>query len=289
MAAKIDQSELDQVIEDYCLVHEATKKTGKIILKTGEEIAVSLKDGQVVCSDKSIKENLTSRVMELRTPAQAMVAANGRKLSSRVPIQEGSALGIMKQCAQGLEPTYQVGKVTAPTAKTVLTAAADASISFEIRQYTHRPDYIEANVRAHLGDKYNDAVVSVFKQDFINSRAWEMVGKQAKVNNSIIDLDNPFQENGMPNIRKDAIVSVKIGAGKQSIESGFQKVNAALWLYQELMQAWIFQGRQCVTKAKSKAAGELLLAANPNQEVQEPGELADEMKERETVENMKGA
>ena len=278
---EITQAELTQAGKEYCELH----KIDTI------ETPVSLKDGKIVCDDANIKEALISLVMEQREPSKGMATTRPGRITSRSQAgnEPGSALDIIKQCASELETTYQVGKVTAPTAKTVLTAAADASISFEIRQYTHRPDYIEANVRAHLGDKYNDAVVSVFKQDFINSRAWEMVGKQAKFDNAIIDMDNPFVENGMPNIKKDATVSIKIGGGKNSVQSGYQKVNASLWLYQELMQAWIFQGRQCVTKAKSKAAGELLLATNPNQEVQEAGELADEMRERESVENMKGA
>jgi hypothetical protein len=306
MAGKIDisLSEAEQAVKTFCEIYDSCSfvKPGpdlfEITTLDGEKVVVSLTNGSLECQRKpEIKEKLLGLIMDAReapkgsktalSPVGKANMSTPEKYGRKGPINESSALNIVKNCAQAIEPTYSVGGKVAPTAKTVLTAAADSGISFEVLRYTHQQDYIEACVRAHQGPTYDDAVVSIYKQDFINSRAWEMVGKQASKGNDILDLDMPYLENGMPNIKKDAMVNVKIRGGRDEIKTGFQKVNAQIWLYQELMQAWIFQGRQCVTKAKSKAASELLLASNPNTEIQEAGELADEIAEREMVERQK--
>lgn len=298
MAGKtITKEDLAAAVKAYCASSgkdSSTGEDGRIRIFQGtpgdNDALLWLEGGNLRTNDPDFALNFAEDW--LQAPSKALSPVGNGKMSTperygrKSPIN-GSAIDIVKQCARAIEPTYSVGGNRAPTAKTVLTAAADSGISFEILRYTHRQDYIEACVRAHQGAVYDDAVVSVYKQDFINSRAWDMVGKQAAKGNDLLDLDLPYLENGMPNIKKDAMVNVRIKGGRDEIKTGFQKVNAQIWLYQELMQAWIFQGRQCVTKAKSKAASELLLASNPNTEIQEAGELADEMAEREMVERQK--
>lgn len=301
---ELTEEVLDKAIQEFCsqnkgiMASEGEQDGRKRWLLSPGDIVVQIKDGKLDCPTHGVKMDLSRIIMNIwesepgseptKVPNLAKrkeVGITSRSQAGSVP---GSALDTLKQCAQAIEPTYQVAGREAPTAKTILTAAADIGISFEVLRYIHKPDYIEAHVKAIIlhGPMHSEAVVSIYKQDFINSRAWEMVGKQARFDNNILDPEVPFSENGMPSIRKDAMVQVKVGGGKDSIKSGYQKFNAQLWLYQELMQAWIFMGRQCVTKAKAKAASELLLGANPNQEIQEEGELADEMKEREMVEGM---
>lgn len=171
------------------------------------------------------------------------------------PLVGSSAVAKVQSLSAGRPDTYQVQGTTAPTAALILKAASEAGISFTQLKYDHRPDYIEATYRAELpGGRKSERTVSVWKNEWLASQMWFKFGKIAKQYPGCVNPEDPIDERGFP----------KISNGRAILE-----------LYKDLMQQWLFQGRQCQTKAMSKAAADLINSSWS----QEAGELEDEATE----------
>ena len=291
-ANSIEQTELTQATKDYCALHEATEKTGKIVLKTGEEVAVSLRDGKIVCPDANITEALIGLIMEQREPTKGMVPVRNGRITSRS--QAGSIPGSGMNAAQAIQTmqagkdlTYTVQKKAAPNATMALMAATDAHIDLEEINSILTDELASSTIRASRKDRHVDATVSIRKADFINLLAWKEVQAQEAKKNYILDDSDPMNialPNGFPRIKPDATINVAI---QEEIGNRWEKRRAMVHIYLTAMQQWIFQQRQCQTKAKRNATIQMLTSSGNPMEAMDEEELADEAMEAKIVEGAK--
>jgi hypothetical protein len=279
MAVKeISQSEFDQAKKEYCESHSI------------EESAVSLKEGKIVCQDTKIKDAITELIMDLRTPAKAMVATNGKKMDHMRATNPGmNAAYAISAMQSGKDLTYTVNKKAAPNATMALMAATDAKISLEEINAILTDEMASSTIRAIRKDRHVDATVAIRKADFINLLAWKEVQAQETLKNYILDDSDPLNialPNGFPRIKPDATVTVEL---KDGMTNRYEKRRAIVHIFLTAMQQWIFQQRQCQTKAKRNATIQMLTSSGNPMEAMDEEELADEAMEAKIVEGSKGA
>lgn len=276
MASKIEQTELDQATKDYAERHG------------GIGVSVSLKDGKIVCEDANIKEAITGIIMDLRTPAKAMVASNGRKITGMSPIgKPGSSMNAaqaIQTMQAGKDLTYTVQKKAAPNATMALMAASDAKIDLEEMDAILTDEMASSTIRAtRKGGRYVEVTVAIRKADFINLLAWKEVQAQETLKNYILDDSDPLNialPNGFPKIKPDATVTVEL---KDGMTNRYEKRRAIVHIFLTAMQQWIFQQRQCQTKAKRNATIQMLTSSGNPMEAMDEEELADEAMEAKIV------
>jgi hypothetical protein len=272
MAAKIEQSELNQAEKEYCERHSIPNM----------EVPVSLKDGAIVCADKTIKEALQEIIMDLRTPAKAMVASNSRKITGRSQAgsQQGSALDEVRACQATEKTSYSTGKgKSAASAKTNIAALMQAGGSLEILSLRQDMDFVEYKVRATLGNQHVDSSMTIHQKQYLAKKAWDWVPKYM--------MDDPgivvgTDENLMPIFREGATISIRISDEGRSIPVPFP---AQIAMFKEMAREWQSAGRVCETKAYSRAADMILRSDFQSRE-----ELAEEQSEVDWIsEKQKGA
>ncbi len=165
----------------------------------------------------------------------------------------------------------------APTAALISRAANAEGLSFEVIDYVHRRDFVKVAIRASSPDgRRNDAVVSVYKDEYLAPYAWELAQNNCP---SAVEAVDP--ETGMPIFREGATIRVPKSRDGSRL---YEEVPAILWLAQKLAARWLFAPRSCETKAKSRAAKQLLNTDSVPVSWQEPEEIADEEMESSLIE-----
>lgn len=251
-------------------------------------------DGRVISKVAKYVEMLEAAIRGEELPVKANLPAktNGRITSrSRVESRPGAttnaaqAIQIMQA---GKDLTYTVSKKQAPNATMALMAATDAKIDLEEVNSILTDELASSTIRAsRKNGRSVDATVSIRKTDFINLLAWKEVDAQEKLKNYILDDSDPLNialPNGFPRIKPDAMVSIRV---KDETSNKIEKRRAIVHIYIEAMQQWIFQQRQCQTKAKRNAIIQALTSSGNPMEVMDDDELADEAREVEIVEGGK--
>lgn len=294
MAARaISKEELGAAVKEYAARHELTVSSNEkgFALMPGD-IIVALADGKPSCSDEAVQDSLIEILMDLAENAPRggnLAVRRGGGITSRS--QAGSVPGSATNAAQaiqimqaGKDLTYTVQKKQAPNATMALMAATDAKINLVEINSILTDELASSTIRATRKDRSVDATVSIRKADFINLLAWKEVQAQEAAKNYILDDSDPLNialPNGFPRIRPDAMVSVRIN---DDLGSRVEKRRAMIHIYLTAMQQWIFQQRQCQTKAKRNATIQMLTSTGNPMEAMDEEELADEAMESKIVE-----
>jgi hypothetical protein len=283
-------------IDDEWGVEEQTDD--QIIFKGAFGHAAVSADGKVTSKVAKYVEMLEAAIRGEELPVKATKSSipavrQGGHITSRS--QAGSVPGPSTNAAQaiqimqaGKDLTYTVSKKQAPNATMALMAATDAKIDLVEVNAILTDELASSTIRAsRKNGRSVDATVSIRKTDFINLLAWKEVDAQEKLKNMILDDSDPLNialPNGFPRIKPDAMVSIRV---KDENSNKIEKRRAIVHIYIEAMQQWIFQQRQCQTKAKRNAIIQALTSSGNPMEVMDEDELADEAREVEMVENSK--
>lgn len=298
MARELRKQEVADAVKAYAANNGKTmmlNDAGNIIIMPGDVI-VSCEEGKLVCNDPVTKEAIAEILMEMPqegTKSSIPAVRTPGKITSRS--QAGSVPGSSTNAAQaiqimqaGKDLTYTVSKKQAPNATMALMAATDAKIDLIEVNAVLTDELASSTIRAsRKNGRSVDATVSIRKTDFINLLAWKEVDAQEKLKNMILDDSDPLNialPNGFPRIKPDAMVSIRI---KDENSNKIEKRRAIVHIYIEAMQQWIFQQRQCQTKAKRNAIIQALTSSGNPMEVMDEDELADEAREVEMVERGK--
>jgi len=277
----VEESTDDQIIFKGEFGHACVKADGKVISQVPP---------YVTALEAAIKgEELPTKHAKSSTPA----VRQGNHITSRS--QAGSVPGSSTNAAQaiqimqaGKDLTYTVSKKQAPNATMALMAATDAKIDLVEVNAVLTDELASSTIRAsRKNGRSVDATVSIRKTDFINLLAWKEVDAQEKLKNYILDDSDPLNialPNGFPRIKPDAMVSIRV---KDENSNKIEKRRAIVHIYIEAMQQWIFQQRQCQTKAKRNAIIQALTSSGNPMETMDEDELADEAREVEMVERSK--
>lgn len=280
-------------VKEYAARHELVMSSNEkgFCLMPGD-IIIYLENGKPFCSDTAILDSLIEILMDMaeNAPRSSNLAVRrGGGITSRS--QAGSVPGSATNAAQaiqimqaGKDLTYSVQKKQAPNATMALMAATDAKISLEEINAILSDEMASSTIRAIRKDRHVDATVAIRKADFINLLAWKEVQAQEAQKNYILDDSDPLNialPNGFPRIRPDAMVSVRIN---DDLGSRVEKRRAMIHIYLTAMQQWIFQQRQCQTKAKRNATIQMLTSSGNPMEAMDEEELADEAMESKIVE-----
>jgi hypothetical protein len=302
MAGKktIDNKLLEQALTDYCQARSkeadvnysySKGEDGKYVIMPGD-IFVWIEDGRISTSDQKAYEKLAGICMDLLENEIKGSNLPAKKQNGTIvqPSQVNAAQAI--QLMQGSKDlVYSVGKSKAPTATAALMAATDTKINLEEINKIHTDNFVSSTIRATgKNGRFIDATVSLIKADFINLIAWKIVEEQDSKKNCILDDTDPMNialPNGFPKIKSDAMISVQMKGGKDNIESGWVKRRAIVHIFITATQQWIFQQRQCMTKAKRNAIIQMLTSSGNPMEVMDEEELADEQMEVGIVEGLK--
>jgi hypothetical protein len=242
------------------------------------------------CNDEGLFNELREILMAQRESTSPPGPARGTNLAvrgttgintSQPPMNAAQAIQTM-QAGKGL--TYQVNKKPAPTATMALMAATDAKVNLTEVASVLTDELASSTIRATAKNGRSvDATVSIRKADFINLLAWKEVDEQEKLKNPILDDSDPMNialPNGFPRIKPDAMVMIRVKTKESNL---IEKRRAIVHIYITAMQQWIFQQRQCQTKAKRNAIIQLLTSSGNPTEVMDEDELADEERERQMV------
>lgn len=260
---------------------------GGLCIQPGD-VLINCVDGKLECNDPATKEAIAEILMEMpHEPANLPAKANGRITSRSQAVSGLNAAQAIATMQGGKELTYQVNKKAAPNATMALMAATDAKIDLVEIGSILTDELASSTIRATRRGRSVDATVAIRKADFINLLAWKEVQAQEALKNYILDDTDPLNialPNGFPRIRPDAIISVRV---KDEMESRIEKRRAIVHIYLTAMQQWIFQQRQCQTKAKRNAIIQMLTSSGNPTEVLDEDELADEEREVELVEGGK--
>lgn len=255
-------------------------ENGSITLMPGD-ILVSLRDGKMQCGDPDIALSIMECLPEATRGANLAVRGSTGINTSQPPMNAAQAIQTM-QAGKGL--TYQVNKKPAPTATMALMAATDAKVNLTEVASALTDELASSTIRATAKNGRSvDATVSIRKADFINLLAWKEVDEQEKLKNPILDDSDPMNialPNGFPRIKPDAMVMIRVKTKESNL---IEKRRAIVHIYITAMQQWIFQQRQCQTKAKRNAIIQLLTSSGNPTEVMDEDELADEERERQMV------
>ena len=294
MAARaISKEELGAAVKEYATRKELTMSTNDkgFCLMPGD-VVITLQDGKPSCSDTAILDSLIEILMDMAENAPKggnLAVRRGSGITSRA--QAGSVPGSATNAAQaiqimqaGKDLTYTVQKKQAPNATMALMAATDAKINLVEINSILTDELASSTIRATRKDRSVDATVSIRKADFINLLAWKEVQAREAAKNYILDDSDPLNialPNGFPRIRPDAMVSVRIN---DDLGSRVEKRRAMIHIYLTAMQQWIFQQRQCQTKAKRNATIQMLTSSGNPMEAMDEEELADEAMESKIVE-----
>lgn len=283
----ISKDDLKMAVAQYAEKNGLTMSesdTGGFALEPGD-IIVSLQNGKPKCGNQDVWMGISEILAESRSLA---VPRNGR-ITSRS--QAGNVPGSATNAAQaiqimqaGKDLTYTVQKKQAPNATMALMAATDAKIDLVEINSILTDELASSTIRATRKDRSVDATVSIRKADFINLLAWKEVQAQEAQKNYILDDSDPLNialPNGFPRIRPDAMVAVRIN---DDLGSRVEKRRAMIHIYLTAMQQWIFQQRQCQTKAKRNATIQMLTSSGNPMEAMDEEELADEAMESKIVE-----
>lgn len=204
-----------------------------------------------------------------------------------VPGTRGGAVTPISQAAKSLREIqdeeakpfvvdYKTGKKAAPASQ-ILRAANAAGLSYEVLDYVHEKDFVKVAIRVKTKEgRFNDAVLSVYKDEYLAPYAWELV--QNSCQSAVCGVD---PNTGMPIFKEGATVRVRKNRDGSNI---FEEIPALLWLAQKLAARWLFAPRSCETKAKARAAKQLLNTDAAPVAFQEPEEIADEEMESKLVE-----
>ena len=297
MAARaISKEELGAAVKEYATRKELTMSTNDkgFCLMPGD-VVITLQDGKPSCSDTAILDSLIEILMDMAENAPKggnLAVRRGSGITSRA--QAGSVPGSATNAAQaiqimqaGKDLTYTVQKKQAPNATMALMAATDAKINLVEINSILTDELASSTIRATRKDRSVDATVSIRKADFINLLAWKEVQAQEAAKNYILDDSDPLNialPNGFPRIKADAMVAVRIN---DELGSRIEKRRAMIHIYLTAMQQWIFQQRQCQTKAKRNAIIQMLTSSGNPMEAMDEEELADEAMESQIVQEVK--
>jgi hypothetical protein len=297
MAARtISMDELGAAVKEYASRHELTVSSNEkgFCLMPGD-VVITLLDGKPSCSDTAILESLIEILMDMAENAPKggnLAVRRGSGITSRS--QAGSVPGSAATAAQaiqimqaGKDLTYSVQKKQAPNATMALMAATDAKIDLVEVNSILTDELASSTIRATRKNRSVDATVSIRKADFINLLAWKEVQAQEAQKNYILDDSDPLNialPNGFPRIKADAMVAVRIN---DELGSRIEKRRAMIHIYLTAMQQWIFQQRQCQTKAKRNAIIQMLTSSGNPMEAMDEEELADEAMESQIIQEAK--
>lgn len=253
--------------------------TDASLLAALREIVTDARESNGVESPRKVTSPSDKAIMPVKARSidvGQMATSGGKSARSVQAIQAMQA---------GKDLIYVVNKKEAPTANLALMAATDANINLREIDKTHTDAFVSSTIRATLPNgRYAEATVSIMKQDFINLLAWKAVQEQEILKNDILDDADPMNialPNGFPRLKADATISSRVKDGQNSVVI---KRKAITEIYIKIMNQWIFQQRQCQTKAKRNAIIQLLTSSGQPMQTMEPEELADEQMERELVE-----
>jgi len=178
---------------------------------------------------------------------------------------------------------YKVrGGKEAPTAALAMRAFNDAGGSLEELVHEHTPDYVRVTYRGMLDGRSIDATQSVFKLDYLCTKAWQLVNTRIDDNPTLILGVDP--ETGLPQINPDAKVKVRVSVGGSSL---LKTRPAIAWFWMELSAEWLFAVRILQTQVKSIIARQLLNRDSNPQEWRESREIEHENAEIDQVQRKK--
>lgn len=288
MAGKVTKTEIASAIDAYCTKHGAEQSydesTDSFQLKDANGLECIFGPG-LKCSTQAvfdeIKELIVSMKMDEDGPKSPNLAVRGAGKVSRSPATttQGSALEAVRGCQATEKPTYSTGDGRwAASAKTNIAALMELGGSIEQIAYVHRPDYIEATYRAILGDRHVDDTMSIYKLEYLAKKAWEWIIKPL--------MDDPglvvgTDDLGMPAFREGATIKVRM---KDENKNMLVTLPAQIALWRELAREWQSAGRVCQTKAKSRAADQLMRGDWMSRE-----ELAEEQSEVRAIHEKESA
>jgi hypothetical protein len=258
---------------------------GSLTLMPGD-ILIKLEDGRPNASTPEIQGAIMEILMDMaEEPVKGsnLVVRSGGMAKTGAPVK--NAAEAIQAMQSGKELMYQfAGNQPAPNATMALMAASDARINLEEISAVLTDELASSTVRAtDRKGRYVDATIGVRKSDFINLLAWKEVEAQEKLKNPILDDADPLNialPNGFPRIRPDATVSIRIKTKESNL---IEKRRAIVHIYINAMQQWMFQQRQCQTKAKRNAIIQMLTSTANPMEVMDEDELADEQREVDMV------
>lgn len=298
MARELRRQEVADAVKAYAAKagkDVSINDAGGLCLQPGD-ILINCVDGKLECNDPATKEALAETLMEMaedspkspNLPVKSSGRITSRSQAGSVPGSTINAAQAIATMQGGKDLTYQVNKKPAPNATMALMAATDAKIDLTEVNSILTDELASSTIRAsRKNGRSVDATVSIRKTDFINLLAWKEVDAQEKLKNFILDDSDPLNialPNGFPRIKPDAMVSIRV---KDETSNRIEKRRAIVHIYIEAMQQWIFQQRQCQTKAKRNAIIQILTSSGNPTEVLDDDELADEAREVEIVEGSK--
>jgi hypothetical protein len=271
----------EQIIFKGAFGHAAVSADGKVTSKVSKY--VEMLEAAIKGEESPVKPTKSS-IPAVRAPGKI----TSRSQAGSVPGSATNAAQAIQIMQAGKDLTYTVSKKQAPNATMALMAATDAKIDLVEVNAVLTDELASSTIRAsRKNGRSVDATVSIRKTDFINLLAWKEVDAQEKLKNMILDDSDPLNialPNGFPRIKPDAMVSIRV---KDENSNKIEKRRAIVHIYIEAMQQWIFQQRQCQTKAKRNAIIQALTSSGNPMEVMDEDELADEAREVEMVEGSK--
>jgi len=286
MPAIDDEWEISEQTEEHIIFkgsfgHAEVKADGRVISKVSSYVAAL--EAAIKGEELPVKAAKSPNL-----PAKRQSGITSRSQAGSVPGSATNAAQAIQLMQAGKDLTYTVSKKQAPNATMALMAATDAKIDLTEVNAILTDELASSTIRAsRKNGRSVDATVSIRKTDFINLLAWKEVDAQEKLKNYILDDSDPLNialPNGFPRIKPDAMVSIRV---KDETSNKIEKRRAIVHIYIEAMQQWIFQQRQCQTKAKRNAIIQALTSSGNPMEVMDEEELADERREVEIVEESK--
>ena len=208
-------------------------------------------------------------------PAKRQGGIMSRSQAGSVP---GSALETVQRTANARPKTYRAGGQEEAFAVEKIKAFQEMGGSYQIVSSEVTRDMARYLIRGTLpSGRFDEAEYVVFRDQWTQDMAWDMVDKQMeKFNNCILDYENPALENQMPNLLPSAMMKVRKA---DDVSNKVYDVPAAYHIATTVNKLWKFQRIQAQTKCKAKIAKELAGALD----MMESGEQEDEDRERAQV------
>jgi hypothetical protein len=266
------------------LAFSESEKNGSVgfVIMPGD-ICLACENGKLVCPDRPTWEALSLTIAEMaEVPVKGsnLPAKQGNGITSRSQAgsRPGSALETVQRTAEARPKTYRAGGQEEAFAVEKIKAFQEMGGSYEIRESEVSRDHARYLIRGTLpSGRFDEAEYVVFRDQWMQDMAWDMVDKQMeKFNNCILDFDNPATENQMPNLLKGAMMKVR---KQDDVSNKVYDVPAAYHIATTVNKLWKFQRIQAQTKCKAKIAKELAGALD----MLESGEQEDEDRERSQV------
>lgn len=234
---------------------------------TTTEKKIIVEEKKIIVEEKKMTETYTEKM-----PATTEKASLPGKPLTDAERDEIIERAKAKRFLENRGSSYKVQGKERPDSHMIQKVANERGISLEILETTHTEAFVKVVVRAHLGDRYCDAVVHHVFQDEFLLKTMEMISK----NPGILD----HWEGQEPVIKEGSKIRI-FENGKETFKDAKYQIIHALLTWKK------FAMRDARTKAGAIAEAMLL-----NQDFREPEEKQSEGREvalvQESVNNRRG-